>query len=201
VIALLRGRVVSATLDAVVLDVGGVGYAVRVAPGTRVGPPGSEATLHTSLAVREDALTLYGFADLVARDLFEVLLGVGGVGPKVALAALGTLGAEGLCRAVVAQDLDALTVVPGIGRKGAQRLVLELGEKLGALSEGVFSPNGATTGDPDARSARGEVAQALAALGYAQVEIRRALDGLDPVADRTAEDLLRDALRGIGSPA
>lgn len=200
-IALLRGRVVSATLDAVVLDVAGVGYAVRVAPGTRVGPPGSEVTLHTSLAVREDALTLYGFTDQSSRELFEVLLGVGGVGPKVALAAIGTLGAEGLCRAVVAEDLSALTVVPGIGRKGAQRLVLELGEKLGPLTEGALRPNGTAAADPDTRSARGEVAQALAALGYAPGEIRRALDGLDPSAERSAEDLLRDALRGIGSPA
>jgi len=200
VIALLRGRVVSATLDAVVLDVAGVGYAVRVAPGTRVGPPGTEMTMHTSLAVREDALTLYGFADQAARDLFEVLLGVGGIGPKVALAAIGTLGAEGLCRAVVAEDLGALTVVPGIGRKGAQRLVLELAEKLGVLTEGAFSsPSGAAVAD--ARSVHGEVARALAALGYAPVEIRRSLDGLEPSGDRTAEDLLRDALRGIGSPA
>jgi len=200
VIALLRGRVVSATLDAVVLDVAGVGYAVRVAPGTRVGPPGTETTMHTSLAVREDALTLYGFADQAARDLFEVLLGVGGIGPKVALAAIGTLGAQGLCRAVVAEDLGALTVVPGIGRKGAQRLVLELAEKLGVLTEGALSsPNGVADGDT--RSVHSEVAQALTALGYAPAEIRRSLDGLEPSSDGSAEDLLRDALRGIGSPA
>jgi Holliday junction DNA helicase RuvA len=127
VIALLRGRVAAATLGQVVLDVGGVGYAVRVAPGARVGPQGAELTLHTSLAVREDSLTLYGFPSASARDLFEVLLGVSGVGPKVALAALGTLGEEGLRRAVVAEDVTALTVVG--------RVVVEAGGEAEAVAQ------------------------------------------------------------------
>lgn len=194
-IALLRGRVAAATLGQVVLDVGGVGYAVRVAPGMHLGPPGAELTLHTSLAVREDSLTLYGFPTSSARDLFEVLLGVSGVGPKVALAALGTLGEEGLRRAVVAEDVTALTVVPGIGRKGAQRMILELRERLGPGSLAEVPGAAAVT---NGSSPRGEAAQALVALGYAPAEAARALDDLGAPEDTPAEELLRGALRGIG---
>jgi Holliday junction DNA helicase RuvA len=193
-IAMLRGRVAAAGLGQVLLDVHGVGYAVRVPPGASTGPNGAEVTLHTSLAVREDSLTLYGFPSPSARDLFEVLLGVSGVGPKVALAALGTLGEDGLRRAVLAEDVTALTVIPGVGRKGAQRMVLELRERLGAGGDQDTAP--ALPGAP--LSARGEAAQALVALGYAPAEAARALDGVE--ADGAgAEELLRDALRLIGS--
>ncbi len=194
-IALLRGRVAAATLGEVVLDVGGVGYAVRIAPGTEA-KTGSEVTLHTHLAVRADALTLYGFATAKARDLFETLLSVSGVGPRLALAALGTLGEDGLRRAVVAEDVTALTVIPGVGRKGAQRMVLELRERLGAAGE---SPNGVGTPGSAPTSPRGEAAQALVALGYAPAEAARTLDALQAPAEATAEELLRDALRLIGS--
>jgi Holliday junction DNA helicase RuvA len=196
-IAMLRGRVAAATLGQVVLDVGGVGYAVRVAPGASVGQAGVELTLHTSLAVREDSLTLYGFPSASARDLFEVLLGVSGVGPKVALAALGTLGEDGLRRAVVAEDVTALTVVPGVGRKGAQRMILELRERLGPGTAAELTAGAA----PAAGSARGEAAQALVALGYAPAEAARALDDLAAPDDAAAEELLRGALRAIGSRA
>lgn len=195
-IALLRGRVVASSLGEVVLDVGGVGYAVRVAPGTVVGSQGAEVTLHTVLAVREDALTLYGFAAATARDLFTVLLGVTGVGPKVALAALGTLGEQGLRRAVVAEDVAALTVIPGVGRKGAQRMILELRERLGAADAADLP--GAAAG---VLSPRAEAAQALVALGYAPAEAARTLDALGAGEQATAEELLRDALRLIGSRA
>lgn len=206
-IALLRGRLVVAGLGELILDVGGVGYRVRIAPGTSLGAPGDEVVLHTHLAVREDALTLYGFPDVGGRELFEVLLAVTGVGPKLALAALGTLGAEGLRRAVVTEDVAALTVIPGVGRKGAQRMILELRERLGALGpEGAVLPGGAPL------DARGEVREALAALGYAPAEVQRALDAL-PVeaveaaeaaeaaegANGGAERLLRAALRGIAA--
>lgn len=193
-IALLRGRVAAVTLGEVVLDVGGVGYSVRIAPGTAVGPAGAEATLHTHLAVREDSLTLYGFATVAERDLFEVLQTVTGVGPKVALAALGTLGEDGLRRAVLAEDVTALTVIPGVGRKGAQRMVLELRERLapGQAADGVPTVTAAST-------PRAEAAEALIALGYAPVEAARTLDALAAPAAATAEELLRDALRLIGS--
>lgn len=197
VIALLRGRVAAATLGEVVLDVGGVGYAVRITPGTGVGGPGAEVTLHTHLAVREDSLTLYGFSTTTERDLFEVLMTVTGVGPKVALAALGALGEEGLRRAVLAEDVTALTVIPGVGRKGAQRMVLELRERLGSGQPGDAVPTTSAT----AVSPRAEAAQALVALGYAPVEAAKALDGLGASGTASAEELLRDALRLIGSRA
>jgi holliday junction DNA helicase RuvA len=195
VIALLRGKVVASSLGQVVVDVGGVGYRVHVPPGAA--PPsngGSQVTLHTHLAVREDAMTLYGFADTAARDLFETLLAVTGVGPKLALAALGTLGAEGLRRAVVTEDVAALTVVPGVGRKGAARIILELREKLGALAGDDLPAAGRGPSD-----ARGEVREALAALGYAPAEVARTLDALSAEAEASPEDLLRRALQAIGS--
>jgi len=201
VIALLRGRVAAGSLGEVVLDVNGVGYAVRVAPGTPTGPPGRELTLHTHLAVREDALTLYGFATAGARDLFEVLLGVTGVGPKVALAALGTLGEEGVRRAVVAEDVTALTVAPGVGRKGAQRMILELRERLGAGGHAGDGLPGELAGVAELAAPRAEAAQALVALGYAPAEAARALDAVGADERAGAEELLRDALRLIGSRA
>ncbi len=197
-IALLRGRIVSAALGEVVLDVGGVGYAVRTVPGRRVGAPGTEVVLYTHLAVREDALTLYGFPDATSRALFETLLGVTGVGPKLALAALGALGADGLRRAVVTEDVAALTVVPGVGRKGAARMVLELREKLGAAGPLAGVPGG---GPVPAEGTRGEVAQALETLGYAPAEAVAVLDRLEVADDAVPEDVLRAALRTIGQRA
>lgn len=193
-IAQLRGTVVASSLDAVVLDVAGVGYRVHLAPGTPTAGPGEELTVHTHLAVREDALTLYGFGDPAARDLFETLLTVTGVGPKVALAALGALGADGLRQAVVTEDVEALTVVPGVGKKGAQRMILELGEKLGAI-QAPAAP--ASTGGGDGADPWAEVRQALSTLGYDPAEVRATMDGL-PADETDAEALLRRALQALG---
>jgi holliday junction DNA helicase RuvA len=198
VIALLRGRVVSATLGELILDVNGVGYLIRVVPGAGHRSPGAELTLHTYLAVREDALTLYGFADQPARNLFETLLGVTGVGPKLALAALGTLGADGLRRAVLAEDVAALTVVPGVGRKIVARMVLELREKLGAAGPPEGVPGGP---GPRLAGTRAEVAQALTALGYAAAETTGVLDRMDIGPDEPPEEVLRAALRSLGGAA
>lgn len=194
-IALLRGRVAQASLGEVIVDVGGVGYRVRVPPGATPGAVGDEVTLHTHLAVREDALTLYGFGDAAARGLFETMLGVTGVGPKVALAALGTLGADRLREAVVTEDVTALTVIPGVGRKGAQRMVLELRERLGTLTAAAGPTNGQAAGEDP----RAEVREALAALGYQPAEVARTMDALPAEADDASpEALLRDALRRLG---
>lgn len=191
-IAFLAGSVAAAGLGEVVLDVGGVGYRVLVAPGTVSGGLGETLTLHTHLSVREDALTLYGFATPSARGLFTTLLGVTGVGPKLALAAIGTLGAEGLRRAVVTEDVAALTVVPGVGKKGAQRMILELRERLGATGDAL--PGGGTAmGD-----ARAEVRDALAGLGYGASEVAAALEGVPDDAEVTPEELLRQTLRALG---
>ncbi|HWB71321.1 MAG TPA: Holliday junction branch migration protein RuvA [Egibacteraceae bacterium] len=192
-IALLRGRLAAGGRGEIVVDVGGVGYRLRVPPGSALGRPGDEVTVHTHLAVREDALTLYGFADAAARDLFETLLSVTGVGPKLALAALASLGAEGLRRAVVTEDVATLTVVPGVGKRGAHRIILELRERLGALAADGL-PGDGLAGDGDSH---GEVRQALGALGYGADEVRRAMAALDGDAGAPAEDLLRQALRAL----
>ena len=194
-IALLRGRVASAALGELVIDVGGVGYRVCVPPGSVATAPGAEITVHTHLAVREDAMTLYGFADAPTRGLFETLLGVTGVGPKLALAAVGALGADGLRRAVVTEDIAALTVIPGVGRKGAQRMVLELREKLGGVSDELPDGHVPPGAEPDARS---EVRAALGALGYGAAEVQAAMQALTGL-DGGADELLRAALRSLGA--
>jgi holliday junction DNA helicase RuvA len=192
VIALLSGTVVAAGLGEVVLDVGGVGYQVHVPAGAAPARIGQKVALHTYLAVREDALTLYGFAEADDKALFEALLGVTGVGPKLALAALGALGATRLRRAVVQEDVAALTVIPGVGKKSAQRMILELRERLGAPGEDVPGPASVPTG------ARLEVREALAGLGYAPAEVQAALDALPDDTDAEPETLLRSALQILG---
>ena len=192
-IALVRGRLAAHAGGEVVVDVGGVGYQVHVIPGDVQGAVGSDITLHTHLSVREDALTLYGFRKPAAVSLFRQLVGVSGVGPKLALAAIGTLGPEGLRRAVVTEDVGALTAIPGVGKKGAQRMILELRERLGALGVDDLPPAAVQITD-----ARSEVRGALATLGYGASEIEQALAAVpDPAA--SAEDQLRQALQRLGA--
>lgn len=197
-IALLRGTVAASAPGEVVLDVSGVGYRVRIVPGDGAAACGDERTLHTHLVVREDALDLYGFPTPAARDLFTTLLSVTGVGPKLALAALGALGDDGLRRAVVTEDVAALTVVPGVGRKGAQRMILELRERLGPLGDAAPAGRGAANGSDPVSEARA----ALAALGYAPAEVARALDAVPAeAAGEGPEALVRGALRALGGVA
>jgi holliday junction DNA helicase RuvA len=137
VIAHLDGTVSAVAPDGAVIDVGGVGLLVQCTPGTLARlRPGERARVATSLVVREDALTLYGFASDDERTTFELLQTASGVGPRLALAMLAVLTPDALRRAVAAEDLAALTSVPGIGRKGAQRIVLELAGRLGAPGDG-----------------------------------------------------------------
>ena len=191
-IARLRGRLVALDVDGVIVDVGGVGYRVLVPAGAFPQRLGDDVVVHTHLAVREDAMTLFGFPDVAALRLFERLLGVNGIGPKLALSALATLGATGVRDAILAEDTKALVTVPGLGRKTAQRLILELGGNLASDSQtnGVAAP--VPVDDP-----RAEVRMALAALGYEASEITRALQAIgdDDAAD--AEALLRQALRTL----
>ena len=211
-IASLRGRVVSLRLDAVVLEVGGVGLLVQATPGTLAElRPGHEAQLSTSMVVREDALTLFGFADADERDVFETVQTVSGIGPRLALAMLAVHTPEGLRTAVASQDLTALMRVPGIGRKGAQRIVLELTDRLGAPSTGTGA-GGATAGSVASAGVvpwRDQVLDALVGLGW---PARAASDAVDSVigtsnsavsVDLTADppdmaQVLRAALRQLG---
>jgi holliday junction DNA helicase RuvA len=185
----VRGSVVERSLGGEVLvEVGGVGYRVNVP--LRVIPtldPGSNAFLFTHLHVREDAMVLYGFPTRDERDTFEALLSATGVGPKLALAILSVHTPNTLRRGLADDDLDSLILVPGVGKRTAQRLLVELKTRLDVpdldLSE---APNGAAT-------PRGEVRDALVGLGYSPEEVRSVVGQL--ASEGTVEDLLRDALR------
>jgi Holliday junction DNA helicase RuvA len=183
----------------VLLEVGGVGYRVIVPGGTfmRMGELGAAAFVHVHTHVREDAIILYGFASRDERACFEALIGTHGVGPAVALAMLSVHAPAALRRAVASDDVDALCLVPGIGKKTAIRLLIELKARLDLdLDEPALSlvgAGGVAASGPAA--ARQEVRAALAGLGYGHDEVREALGAL-PV-DGTVEDLLRVALRRL----
>lgn len=198
-IASIRGRVLAVRLDAVVVDVGGVGMLAYATPTTLAGlRVGEEARLASTLVVREDSLTLFGFADDDERDVFETLQTVSGVGPRLALAMLAVHTPDALRRAVAGEDLAALQRVPGIGRKGAQRIVLELTDRLGAPT----TADGVATAAPAGRDQRGQVVEALVGLGWNVKAAEDAVAAVVPV-DQTvhAEDVsavLRGALRALG---
>jgi holliday junction DNA helicase RuvA len=184
VISRLRGRPVARRADGLVLDVGGVGYLVQATPSAlRLADGVDEVSVETYLHVREDALQLYGFADAEERELFEHLLSVSGVGPKVALAIVSGSRPAELRRAIALDDTARFEAIPGIGRKTAQRVVLELKEKLGSV---VASPETGPAPDLVARDA-------LVELGYSVVDAERALAEVDP--DLPAEERVRLALR------
>ena len=182
-IAQLTGRVVGRRLDSIVLDVNGVGYLVQATQRALAkAQGGQEVSLDTFLHVREDALQLYGFAEPAERELFELLLSVSGVGPKVAIAILSGSTPTDLRRAIALGDEARFVAIPGIGKKTAQRIVLELKEKLGPVEVGGESP-------PQELMAR----DALVELGYSVPEAERALAGTDPALP--PEERVRLALR------
>lgn len=183
----LRGELAEKTADRVLLDVGGVGYEVAVTPATAAALPGvgQSAVLHTYLHVREDAVALFGFASGDERSVFQTLIGVSGVGPKLALAVLATLDPDQLRHVVLTEDVAALTGVPGIGQRSAQKLLLELKPKLD-IPDSPLQPT----------SAVAEVRLALESLGYQSSEIRDVLREL-PVED-SVENTLRMALQELG---
>ena len=206
-IASVRGRVLAVRLDCAVVEVGGVGMLVQATPATLAElRTGVEAELATTLVVREDSLTLFGFADADERDVFEVVQTVSGIGPRLALAMLAVHTPDGLRAAVASQDLTALMKVPGIGRKGAQRIVLELTDRLGA-PHGSPSPRAAGVAAGGGGGRREQVVEALVGLGWSAKQAGDTVDGLlagpdDPsggtgeAADVAA--LLRAALRALG---
>lgn len=200
-IAFLRGRLAAVDANQVTLDVGGVGYSLAVPTTTldRLPAPGRELTLHTSLQVREDAWNLYGFATPEERRAFDLLLGVSGVGPKLALAVLSALGPAGLGQAILLEDAAALARIPGVGKKTAQRLILDLQGKLGGPGEdgpamAVPAATGRTAGDAFA-----EAAAALTALGYSGAEAARAVETVRRrVAGGAAvQEIVRQSLREL----
>ncbi|GAA4824867.1 Holliday junction branch migration protein RuvA [Nocardioides caeni] len=194
-IAFVRGTVADLTLSSAVVEVGGVGLELLCTPGTLAQlRTGQQATLPTSMVVREDSLTLYGFAEEEEKAVFELVQTASGVGPKVAQAIVAVLSPDGVRAAIASDDVKTLTKVPGIGQKGAQRIILELKDRIGA-------PRGAgSVGVPAAATAwRDQVHQGLMGLGYATRDAEKAVDAVadqaGPVPDVRA--LLRAALRSL----
>jgi Holliday junction DNA helicase RuvA len=199
VIAFVSGKVAALAPDAAVIEVGGVGMAVQCAPGTLAALRiGEAARLATSLVVREDSLTLYGFADDDERQVFELLQTVSGVGPRLAQTMLAVHAPDALRAAVAAGDEKALTAVPGIGKKGAQRLLLELKDRLGAPVGAARAPSPAAAGPA---SWSEQLHAALLGLGYAAREADDAVAAVTPQAEAAAEPnvgvLLRAALQSL----
>ena len=195
-IAYVRGSVASVGLTTAVVDVGGVGLELQCAPATladlRVG---QQASLAAALVVREDSLTLYGFADDDERSVFEILQTVTGVGPRLAQAMLAVHSPDSLRRAVLADDVTALMKVSGVGRKGAQRLVLELKDRLGAPSGEVVDLSSSYAGP----AWQGPVHAALVGLGWSTREAEAAVAAVAPEfgADAAVGDVLKAALRSL----
>jgi holliday junction DNA helicase RuvA len=208
VIAHLSGCVAAVAPDGAVIEVGGVGLLVQCTPGTLAGLRlGEHARLATSLIVREDALTLYGFATEDERNTFELLQTASGVGPRLAQAMLAVLSPDALRRAVAAEDLATLTSVPGIGRKGAQRIVLELAGRLGAPADlGIAASAGPTV--PVGPQWQEQVRAGLLSLGWQSREADQAIAAVEPDLAAGAEEpadvdvaiALRAALRVLGRP-
>jgi Holliday junction DNA helicase RuvA len=198
VIAFVRGTVAGVTLSSAVVEVGGVGLEVMCTPGTLATlRTGHEATLPTSMVVREDSLTLFGFLDDDEKQCFELLQTASGVGPKLAQAMLAVLAPDDLRAAVTHEDVKTLTRVPGIGQKGAQRIILELRDRLGAP---VGAAPATRTGVPSSAAPwREQVHQGLVGLGWSTKEAERAVDEIAPQAADSPDvgSLLRAALQTL----
>jgi Holliday junction DNA helicase RuvA len=199
-IAHLNGTVAGVGLDGAVIEVGGVGLRVQCTPGTLATlKPGEQARVATSLVVREDSLTLFGFASDDERNVFELLQTANGVGPRLALAMLAVHSPDGLRRAVATEDVKVLTMVPGIGTKGAQKIILELKDRLGSPSD----PAAGLGVSPSRRSApswRDQVNTGLVNLGWSARDAEAAVVAVEADLDGQAPDVataLRAALRKL----
>jgi holliday junction DNA helicase RuvA len=195
-IASVSGEVLEVALDHVVIEAAGIGYRVNATPSTLATlRQGSQARLVTAMIVREDSMTLYGFGDTDTRDLFLTLLSVSGVGPRLAMATLAVYDASALRQALADSDVAALTRVPGIGKRGAERMVLELRDKMGPA--GVFSSAG--TPAVNGHAVRGPVVEALVGLGFAAKQADEATNTvLATDHDATTSSALRAALSLLG---
>lgn len=183
----LRGTLVSRHPPSLLIDVGGVGYEVEAPLSTFAALPeaGGDVTLLTHLVVREDAQILYGFAAERERALFRDLIRVSGVGARMALAVLSGMSADDFARCIRAGDTTSLTRLPGIGKKTAERLIVEMRDRIPATGAASAAPGG---------DARGDAVEALVALGYRSPEAARMVDSIDDAA--TSEEIIRRALKG-----
>ncbi len=190
-IAALRGRVAGKQVPRLIVDVQGVGYDVQVPLSTyaRIGDVGDEVSLHVHTYVREDQIALFGFVTPLEQQIFERLLAVSGIGPKVALAVLSGIQPADLVEAVQQGDVARLVTIPGVGRKTAERIVLELRDRL----PGVFAP--AADGTPPPTGIRADLLSALVNLGYPRPAVEKAVTAtVKALPDATFEHALRDAL-------
>jgi Holliday junction DNA helicase RuvA len=193
-IAHLNGTVAGVSPDGAVIDVGGVGLRVQCTPDTLASlRPGETARVATSLVVREDSLTLFGFGSEDERNVFELLQTASGIGPRLALAMLAVHSPDALRRAVAAEDLNALTMVPGIGKKGAQRIVLELKDRLGAPGEAAVG--GAAPARRAGPSWRDQVQSGLVNLGWPARDAEAAVAAVEAESDGDQTPDVATALR------
>lgn len=196
-IAMLRGAVAQITNEyGIVMTAGGVGYRVYM-PLSDLSDlkEGTQVQLWTYTAVREDAITLYGFLDNEAYKLFEVLLTVKGVGPKIALGILSSTQPENFILAVQNQDLHFLTQLPGIGKKGAERMLLELKDKFGTIVKGSSPAASSASLNLNTQGPVSEAVDALTSLGYARGEIMPVLNSIENVEKLSSEEILKQALK------
>ena len=189
----LRGNLLELDKSVAVIDVGGVGYEVEVTTGAAaVIAAEQHADLHTHLVTREDGQSLYGFANVAERDLFRSLIKVSGIGPKLALALLSTVSPEQFAAAISSGNVAAITCVPGIGKKTASRLVIELRDRVDALTVASATSGG--------NAAMQEAVLALVALGYREGTAARAIgEAADLRADAGVEDLIKEALKRLAA--
>lgn len=199
-ISTLTGRVSAISLDALVLDVGGVGFAVRTTPQALAhARHGQELTMHTELVVREDSLTLFGFPRREETETFRIVQSVSGIGPRIALAVLAVLSPDDLRRAVADEDTKAIARTPGIGPKVAQRMVLELKDRLGPASTSVGAdPTASASGDGAPSGPAADVIEALVGLGWPEKAAGAAVDRAVAAGEGDPGTILRTALRSLG---
>jgi Holliday junction DNA helicase RuvA len=196
-IAFLRGRVLDKSPNRIIIDVNGVGYEVHVPLSTYydIGDAGSDVSLHVHTHVREDALQLYGFLTPLEQVLFQRLIGISGIGPKLAVAVLSGIGSRELVTAVQHADLARLTRIPGVGKKTAERIVLELKDRLGDVPA---APDTADVRPSTGDRLRSDLISALENLGYHRPLAEKAVDASrKPDGDATFEDALKSALREL----
>jgi holliday junction DNA helicase RuvA len=205
-IAALAGKVLFKKKDRVIIDVGGVGYEVFLTTDalSRLPETGEETFLHIHMQVRDDAIVLFGFPGPEDKELFLALISVSGVGPKLGLAVLAGLPLGELCRSIGAGDVKRLTTLPGVGKKTAERICMELKDKVGHLAtDGEFQPVGSAAAGPETSSVVSDVLSALANLGYHDPVCRQALTrvkqrvGKEAFFELSLEEMLRECLRSL----
>ena len=195
-IALVRGSLVYKSIDHVIIDVGGVGYRLFIPLSTFYAlPENGEASLYTHTHVREDALLLYGFLTLEEKELFVAMIGISGIGPKLAINILSHIPVADLRNAIAGGDVKRLSGLPGIGKKTSERLVLELKDKIGAIDMPLSATGTSALTDQSSGELTNDVISALVNLGYKENQARKVLQSMELAPDVPMEDVLKGALK------